>query len=190
MNIVSYFSALISKKKLLANLGVFLGLCIGLSSCDSHNLERTKGRKASAILNPTKGNKAHGNIVFTNVEAGVLIVADIEGLTPGEHGFHIHEKGDCSAPDASSAGDHFNPTQKSHGGPIQANRHVGDLGNIVADDQGNAHYERVDEVVSLEGENSIVGRSVIVHENRDDLVSQPSGDAGKRLACGVIKVVE
>ena len=115
------------------------------------------------------------------------VVADIEGLTPGDHGFHVHEFGDCSAPDGTSAGAHFNPTKKPHGAPDNAERHVGDLGNITADESGKAHYDRIDTVIELNGENTIVGRSVIVHAKADDFVSQPAGNAGSRIACGVIE---
>jgi Cu-Zn family superoxide dismutase len=119
-------------------------------------------------------------------------VADLEGLEPGLHGFHIHEVGDCSAPDASSAGGHFNPDNTPHGTPENppAQRHVGDLGNLEADAEGKAHYERVDQMLPLRGPNSIVGKSVIVHAQADDLSSQPSGSAGPRLACGVIQARE
>lgn len=142
--------------------------------------------KAIAVLHPTEGNKVKGWVTFTKVEKGVKVVADIEGLTPGPHGFHIHMFGDCSAADASSAGGHFNPANMSHGGPDSEQRHVGDLGNITADDTGRARMERVDLHLALEGPHSILGRGVIVHVKADDLKTQPTGDAGARVACGVI----
>jgi len=143
-------------------------------------------RHAVAALNPTKGNTVHGLVKFDQVEGGVRIVADVDGLTPGKHGFHIHEFGDCSALDGASAGGHYNPFKKKHAGPDNAERHVGDLGNIVADQNGHGHYERVDQIIELNGEYSIVGRSVIVHANADDFTSQPAGNAGARVSCGVI----
>ena len=143
--------------------------------------------KAVAILHPTEGNKLAGTVTFTQVDGGVLIVADVSGLTPGKHGFHVHEHGDCSAPDASSAGGHFNPTHKKHGGPDSPERHVGDFGNLEANSEGKAHYERVDKIISLNGPESIVNLSVIVHANEDDLVSQPAGNSGPRIGCSVIK---
>jgi Cu-Zn family superoxide dismutase len=104
------------------------------------------------------------------------------------HGFHIHENGDCSAPDGSSAGGHFNPTDQNHGGPDASVHHIGDLGNIRADENGNATYEATLSFLSLgDGENSILNRGLIVHALEDDLVSQPTGAAGARLACGVIR---
>jgi len=142
---------------------------------------------AIAVVHPTKGNKASGKVTFTKMPDGVKVVADIDGLTPGKHGFHIHEKGDCSAADASSAGGHFNPTHMPHGGPDSPKRHVGDLGNIEADAAGHAHFERVDNVIQLDGPNSVIGRAVIVHADADDFVSQPAGNAGARVGCGVIQ---
>ena len=148
--------------------------------------------KATAELEPTEGNNVTGTVTFTSVDGGVQIVADLEGLEPGKHGFHIHEKGDCSAPDAESAGGHFNPEGLPHGAPDNpaVQRHAGDLGNVEADEEGKAHYERTDQVISMEGENSIVGKAVIVHAQPDDLQSQPVGEAGSRLACGVIQAQE
>ncbi len=144
--------------------------------------------KAIAVLHPTEGNKVTGTVTFTKEKNGVRVVAEIDGLSPGEHGFHIHEFGDCSRPDAESAGGHFNPTGKPHGGPTDKERHVGDLGNITANAEGKARYDRVDSGLSLTGPTSIIGHAVIVHANRDDLKSQPSGNAGARLACGVVGI--
>lgn len=146
--------------------------------------------KAVAVLSPTKGNNVSGAVTFTKVEGGVKIVADVMGLTPGQHGFHIHEFGDCSAPDAMSAGGHFNPHHMQHGAPEASVRHAGDFGNLEADASGKAHYERVDTTISLDGADSIVGHGVIVHEKADDLKTQPTGNAGVRAACGVIGVAK
>lgn len=144
--------------------------------------------KAVAVLYPTQGSAVSGTITFVKEPAGVRVVADLTGLTPGNHGFHIHEFGDCSAPDAMSAGSHFNPAGAPHAGPDADARHAGDLGNIVADSAGVAHYERVDAHMSFSGPNSIIGRGVIVHEKADDLTTQPTGAAGGRVACGTIGV--
>jgi Cu-Zn family superoxide dismutase len=146
--------------------------------------------KAVAVLSPTKGNSVSGTVTFTRFQTGVKIVADVSGLTPGLHGFHVHEFGDCSASDAASAGGHFNPTQTHHGAPDMPFRHVGDLGNLVADASGKAHYERVDTMIALDGGNSVIGHAMIVHENVDDLKTQPTGNAGGRVACGVIGVAK
>jgi len=143
--------------------------------------------KAIVVLHPTAGNKVSGTVTFTEVADGVQVHADITGLTPGNHGFHVHEFGDCSAADASSAGAHFNPTNNPHAGPDATERHVGDMGNVEADASGKATLEYVDHQISLTtDERSVIGRSVVVHVKADDLKTQPSGDSGARIACGVI----
>ena len=144
--------------------------------------------RAVAVLSPTKGHDISGTVTFTKVEGGVKIVADVAGLTPGKHGFHIHEFGDCSAPDAMSTGGHFNPHHMEHGAPESSERHAGDFGNLESDESGKAHYERIDTTISLVGADSIIGHAVIVHEKVDDLKTQPTGNAGVRVACGVIGV--
>ena len=146
--------------------------------------------KAIAIVYPAKDKTVKGMITFTQTDKGVKVVAHLEGLTPGKHGFHVHEFGDCSAPDATSAGGHFNPTQMTHSGPTDATRHSGDLGNIVADEKGVADLEWVDPMMQLTGPQSIIGRAVIVHAKEDDLKTQPTGNAGAREACGVIGVAK
>jgi Cu-Zn family superoxide dismutase len=144
-------------------------------------------KKAVCIMNPTQGNHVTGTVTFTKVADGVKVVADIQGLTPGKHGFHIHEFGDCSAPDGTSAGGHFNPDKHNHGAPMDMNRHEGDMGNIEANTSGTGHLEYVDKTLELEGDHSIIGKSMIIHANEDDLKTQPTGNAGARLACGVIE---
>jgi superoxide dismutase, Cu-Zn family len=141
--------------------------------------------KATAQLEPKSGTKVTGTVTFTKVGDEVQVIADIQNLTPGKHGFHIHEKGDCSAPDAASAGAHFNPTMKHHGGPNTVEHHAGDLGNIEADASGKAHLDWKGKL-SLSGKNSIIGKSVVVHEKEDDLKTDPSGNSGARIACGAI----
>lgn len=146
--------------------------------------------RAVAVFCPTQGNNVRGLVTFTQVEGGIRVVADLEGLTPGTHGFHIHEYGDCSSADGMSAGGHFNPKGVQHCGPDCAMRHVGDLGNLKADADGKAHVDRVDTQLKFKGVASIIGRSVIVHAKADDLTSQPSGNAGARVACGVVGIAE
>jgi len=148
---------------------------------------------AVAHLQPTAGNKVSGKVEFKKVTGGIRITAAVSGFAPGsEHGFHIHEVGDCSAADATSAGGHFTSQGAMHSGPEskRGKRHEGDLGNLVADGDGNAKYERVDKVIALLGRQSILGRSVIVHADVDDLATQPTGNAGPRMACGVIGVAK
>ena len=146
--------------------------------------------RATAVLIPTEGNKVQGTVTFTQAGAGVRVVAQIEGLTPGKHGFHIHEFGDCSSKDGSSAGGHFNPAGAQHGAPDAAQRHAGDMGNIEADQNGVARIEYNDPVMKMNGHGAIVGHGVIVHAKADDLKTQPTGDAGGRLACGVIGIAK
>jgi Cu-Zn family superoxide dismutase len=147
--------------------------------------------KAVAVLHPTPGNKVSGTVTFTEVADGVQVRAEISGLTPGNHGFHVHEFGDCSAADATSAGAHFNPMHQPHAGPDASERHVGDMGNIQADSSGKATLEYVDHQISLTNdERSVIGRSVVVHAKADDLKSQPAGDSGARIACGVIGIAK
>ena len=143
--------------------------------------------RATAVIKPFKDNKVQGQIQFIRIDGGVKVVADLEGLKPGKHGIHVHEFGDCSGEDGSAAGSHFNPTQQPHAGPDNLHRHVGDLGNVVADRNGRAHYERFDTISRLEGPDSIVGKSVIIHADADDFVTQPAGASGAKIACGIIQ---
>jgi Cu-Zn family superoxide dismutase len=169
-------------KKLLA---VPLALILPILMASALAQQPRTPRKAVCVLHPTKGSKAHGVIHFTEEGDEVKVTGHIEGLTPGEHAFHVHEFGDCTDLEAKSAGGHFNPDNKPHGRPEDANRHVGDLGNIMADESGKATINITDKVIKLRGRNSILGRAVIVHEKKDDF-SQPVGNAGGRVACGVI----
>lgn len=150
--------------------------------------EQTVG--AVAELKATEGNGVSGTIRIDSVADGVHMTGTITGLTPGStHGFHVHENGDCSAPDASSAGGHFNPTSQPHGDPRGDTHHLGDIPNITADADGAVELDTVTSGLSLRtgNPNDIVNRAIIVHEKADDYQSQPSGDAGKRIACGIIK---
>lgn len=143
---------------------------------------------AVATIAPTAGNAVRGTVEFRELKDGsVRVVADLEGLTPGQqHAMHVHEKGDCSAPDGTSAGGHYNPGQHDHGLPPAEPRHAGDLGNVTADANGRAHYEITVTNLSIRGANNPVeGFAVIVHAKPDD-GGQPVGNAGARLGCGVI----
>jgi Cu-Zn family superoxide dismutase len=137
-----------------------------------------------------------GSISFTQSgpDAPTAVAAHFEGVGEGLlglHGLHVHEIGDCSSEDFKSAGGHFNPMEVPHGGPEDAERHAGDLGNIECDQDGVCHLEIETSGLTVEdGPESVVGRAVILHEKTDDLVSQPTGAAGARLACGVIERIE
>lgn len=152
--------------------------------------EKASVTKAVAVLHPTKGNDVHGTVTFEAVEKGVRVVAHVTALAPGKHGFHIHEFGDCSSVDGTSAGGHYNPTGMPHSMPSSDKRHVGDLGNIEAGKDSVAHLDYVDSMLTFSGPTSIIGRGVIVHEKEDDFKTQPTGAAGARLACGVIGVAK
>lgn len=172
--------------------GLFIALTLLVASAYTTQSQTPAARpsaplKAVAVLHPTAGNKVTGTVTFTEEADGVKVRAEISGLTPGNHGFHVHEFGDCSAADATSAGAHFNPTNQPHAGPDSPERHVGDMGNIQADASGKATLEYVDHQISLTNDQrSGIGRSVVVHAKPDDLKSQPAGDSGARVACGVI----
>jgi Cu-Zn family superoxide dismutase len=144
------------------------------------------------VLEPTAGNSCKGTVRFTEVEGGVKVVADLEGLTANQqHGFHVHEFGDCTSSDGESAGGHYDPEGHPHGDPAKADpRHASDLGNVEADASGKAHHEVTVKNVTLVGDrNPILGRAVIVHAKPDDF-GQPTGNAGARLCCGVIGVAK
>ena len=152
-------------------------------------MHATAGR-AVAVLRAAPAGTVEGTVWFEPAGGGVAVKARISGLTPGTHGFHVHEFGDCSAADFTSAGGHFNPMTQPHGPPQAAMRHVGDLGNIEANADGVATLEWTDSQLAFEGHHGIVGRAVIVHAKADDLKTQPTGDAGGRLACGVIGIAK
>ena len=146
---------------------------------------------AKAVLAAREGGTVAGEVTFTESGGEVAIAAHITGAPAGSHGFHLHEFGDCSAADFKSAGGHFNPTDMPHAGPADAERHAGDLGNVVVADDGTAHHELSSSMITVAaGPSSVVGRGVILHEDEDDLVSQPTGAAGARLACGVVELVD
>lgn len=143
---------------------------------------------ATADLQPTEGNDIRGRVSFTQEETGgVQVIADVRGLSEGMHGFHIHENGDCSD-NAQAAGGHFNPGNDPHGAPTdpESEHHIGDMGNISADASGTARLDTTFGFLTLEGDASLIGKALVVHAGRDDLTSQPSGDAGARVACAVI----
>lgn len=171
-------------RRLLSMLGCALALAV--AGCSTF---KSSHKPIQAVLEPTAGNHATGVLTVTAVAGGVHLQGRITGLAPGStHGFHIHENGDCSSPDASSAGAHFNPTQTAHGDPAGMVHHAGDIANQVADAQGAIDVDATVRGVSLGtgASDDVLGRSVIVHRDADDYSSQPSGNSGPRVACGVI----
>ena len=146
------------------------------------------GTAAVAEMKPASGSEVSGTVTFAEKDGKVEVAVDLKGLKPGEHGFHIHEKGDCSSPDAKSAGDHFNPDKKEHGAPDAPAHHAGDFGNLTAGEDGTVKTSTTVDFITLGDQpNSAVGKAVIVHEKADDLKSDPSGNSGDRIAGGEIK---
>lgn len=144
---------------------------------------------AKATIESKSGSKVTGKAVFTELPSGgVKAEIWIENATPGTHGLHIHEKGDCSAADATSAGGHFNSAGNPHAAPADKARHNGDFGNIEVGADGKGHLEITTDMLTVKpGPNSVVGKSVVFHEKADDLKTQPSGAAGGRFGCGVVQ---
>jgi Cu-Zn family superoxide dismutase len=175
----------IMKRNLLSLIVLLFAVCLLFTNATAQD-----ATPLAATLSPSSGSQVKGTVTFTPTADGTQIVADITGLKPGKHGIHIHEKGDCSAPDASSAGPHFNPTHSHHGGPHTAERHAGDFGNVEADASGKVHFELKEKDLKLSGPDSIMGKSVVVHEKDDDLKTDPAGNSGARIACGVIAAVK
>lgn len=174
---------------LLINLravkAIALTFLMTFSGC-SNDCDCPDFKQAKAILEPVEGSAVKGVVTFKEEKKGVKIVADFTGLTPGEHGLIIHEFGECKGAGAVDAGRHHNPNKAPHAGPNDSPRHSGDLGNVKADGRGKAHMERIDFVIRLDGPESILGKSIVVHKYRDDYISQPSGNTGPGQACGII----
>ena len=165
-------------------------LCIAataaLAACQTTPSEPPR---ATAQLQPTKGNKTFGEATFEQRGGKVHVVVYVQGLKPGqEHGLHIHEAGDCSSGDGMSAKGHFNPFGKPHGHPGSSERHAGDLPALKAEKNGRAKVDaELDIITVTPGPASIIGRAVIVHADPDDYKTQPTGNAGARIVCGVIR---
>lgn len=157
-----------------------------LGACAHH----AGGPRATAQLQPTTGNTASGTVSFVQSGSKVQVSGEVRGLKPGaEHGFHVHEKGDCSSSDGMSAGGHFNPTGQPHGSHADMAHHTGDLPSLKADASGNAKFSFESKTITVgNGTTDIVGKGLIVHRDPDDYKTQPTGNAGPRLACAVIKL--
>ena len=169
--------------KMILSIAAIVAVASGCASMGGGD-----GPRAVASLEPTKGNHTRGTVTFAQRGDRVRVTAQLSGLKPGaEHGFHIHEKGDCSSGDGMSAGGHFNPAGKPHG-PQAAPHHAGDMPSVRADSYGNASASfDLAEVSIGSGAADIVGKGLIVHRDPDDYKTQPTGNAGPRLACAVIR---
>ncbi len=154
----------------------------------AHEASSSRQGFASATLQPRSGSSLSGNATFTETKDGVLVEVTVAGIEPGPHAVHVHETGDCSADDASSAGGHFNPEGHDHGAPTAVAAHAGDLGNVWVGEDGRGRLALVTRDLTVApGPHSVVGRAIIVHAVADDMVSQPAGAAGARIGCGVIR---
>ena len=143
--------------------------------------------RAVAVLSALDGSGVFGVVSFRRQDGLMHISASLTGLTPGLHGFHIEQGADCAEAVEADADSHLNPAGKQHGSPDSQECHLGDLGNVVADETGRAQYERVDTSISFDGPNSVVGHRIVVRAGMDDLKTQPAGNSGARVACGVIE---
>jgi Cu-Zn family superoxide dismutase len=163
---------------------VTLTASVLLAACASYTVEPA----AVANLQATKGNTVTGTVQFSKSGSKVLVAGEVLGLKPGAvHGFHIHEKGDCSSGDGVSAGGHFNPTAKAHGSHDHGEHHAGDLPSLTADASGKAKFRfETDSITVGSGATDIIGRGLIVHRDPDDFKTQPTGNSGPRVACAVI----
>jgi Cu-Zn family superoxide dismutase len=157
-----------------------------LAACQTTPVEPLR---ATAQLQPTKGSKTFGEATFEEANGKIHVVVYVQGLKPGqEHGLHIHEVGDCSSGDGMSTKGHFNPYAKPHAHAGTTERHAGDLPSLKAGKDGRAKVDAMlDTITIAPGPASIVGRGLIVHADPDDYKTQPTGNAGARIACGVIK---
>ena len=174
-----------------------IALAAGLAACSSTGADRANPRTvASANLNaavgvaqPNPQSPVQGTLTFSELRGIVSVSGTVTGLKPNSaHAFHIHEKGDCSAPDFASAGGHFNPTSMPHGAHGSGLHHLGDMPPLLADASGTAQVSFNSQSLTLRGPNSVITKSVIVHRDPDDVNAQPTGNAGPRLACGVIQL--
>lgn len=159
------------------------------STTPSASAGASSGGGATASIEGRSGSALTGNARFQQESSGLKVHVELQGATPGEHGLHVHEKGDCTDSKAASAGGHFNPgAAEHHGGPDTAVRHGGDLGNITVDASGKGTLDVTVHGLSLDGaSDAVTGRAIVVHEKIDDLKSDPAGNSGARIGCGVIQ---
>lgn len=172
--------------------GLALGAAVRAADAPPASATGDAVTHAVAVLAPTQGNQASGTVHFRRDGGGVRVTGAVAGLPPGsKHGFHVHEFGDCTAPDGASAGGHFAPEAHPHGAPDPAAHHAGDLGNLEADAAGKATVDILLPGLGVaSGPRAVVGRGLILHAQPDDLTTQPTGNAGARIACGVIGVAK
>jgi superoxide dismutase, Cu-Zn family len=171
----------------IVNTALLLSAAALMAACSSMGTNPTAS--ASAALQATKGNSASGMVKFEQFEGKVVVSGEVSGLKANaEHGFHVHDKGDCSSGDGLSTGGHFNPGAHPHGAHGHGSHHAGDLPSLKADANGVAKFRFESTTITVgAGATNVVGRGLIVHRDPDDLKTQPTGNAGPRLACAVIQ---
>ncbi|MFY9242854.1 MAG: superoxide dismutase family protein [Polaribacter sp.] len=170
--------------KFLKQIKILTLSLLVFASCTSET------KTAVATISAKSGSNVSGKVTFTEKDGKVMMIAELQGLTEGEHAMHIHAVGDCSADDGSSAGGHWNPTEEDHGKWMANPFHIGDIGNLVANAEGKGTIEKETDLwcINCEDETkNIIGKAIIVHSGIDDFMSQPSGAAGSRVGCGEIK---
>lgn len=168
----------------MLKISVPIAAAILVSACAAY----PTGPSASALLVATKGNTVTGKVTFQKQGNAVMVSGEVSGLAPNtEHGFHIHEKGDCSSGDGMSTGGRFNPTAKAHGAHEHNEHHAGDLASLKADANGVARFSYTSSTITVgDGATDVIGRGLIVHRDADDFKTQPTGNSGPRVACAVI----
>ena len=190
-------------KNILTTLGIkisfliLIGISLALVGCDRGTqhmdvMSTPTAKEAVATIAPTSGNSVTGMAIFIQTGDEITLMIEIQNASPGLHGVHIHENGDCSAPDGTSAGGHWNPTDVEHGKWGEGEFHLGDIGNITVGEDGTGSIELTTDLweIGTGSDIDVVGKGVIVHADADDFVSQPSGNAGARIGCGVIVLAE
>ncbi len=165
-----------------------LAACSGSKPPSTAATAPPAGPTAVAALEPRSGSSLTGRATFVQNGNSVHVSVDVANAPQGVHAVHLHEKGDCSAPDAASAGGHFNPTHTEHGSPDAPGHHAGDFGNVLVGEDGHGHLELDTTMLTvLPGDRSVVGRAIVVHAKEDDMHTQPTGNAGGRIGCGVVE---
>ena len=171
----------------MAPLALLLG-CASSKSSSTAAARPPAGPRATAVIEGRSGNSLSGTAAFTQNGDTVHVVVDVANAPEGVHAVHLHEKGDCSAPDATSAGGHFNPMKMEHGSPDAPAHHAGDFGNMTVGGEGHGHLELDSTMLTVTpGDHSVAGHAIVVHAKEDDMHTQPTGNAGARIGCGVVE---
>ena len=180
-----------------ASFLLLIGISLALTSCERIQqqagvLSTPSAKQAIATIGPTSGNSVTGMAIFTQNDDQIMLTIEIQNASPGIHAVHIHENGDCSAPDGKSAGGHWNPTDVAHGKWGEGEFHLGDIGNITVGEDGTGSIELTTDLWEIDtgSDVDVIGKGIIVHADADDFTSQPSGNAGARIGCGVIVLAE